>query len=122
MRRSQLFIQSDQPLDQLKDDLSAMLGLDFGWDASDECWWAVGARGQVELLLYAHEYEPEADLPFGEYRYVLRVADARDDRTKLTRRFFRTLSAANRWRLLMTDDLQVRLDSFEPTTESGSAA
>lgn len=122
MRRSQLFIQSDQPLDQLKDELSAILSLDFAWDASDECWWAVGARGQVELLLYVHDFESETDLPFEEYRYVLRVADARDDHTKLTRQFFRKLSSANRWRLLMTNDLQVRLDEFEPTAESGSAA
>lgn len=114
---SEIFIQSHQTLEELKEDLARILRLEFShWDEQNH-YWAVLAK-EARVLLYAHHYRPVGALQFDQFAFVLAVEGPQ----AVTRKLFRKLSGANRWRLLMTDDLQIRLDAFEPTAESGSAA
>jgi hypothetical protein len=117
-----VFVATDISLEELVADLADTLGVEFK-RISD----SVGIRFEAftppELLLvYKNDIENSTRIPFEDYRYEIAIwaegfADHKErDRVLLllARARMETLEKQGKYRLMLVDDLQRKLDEFVP--------
>jgi len=118
-----LFIDAHESLPQLVRDVEAACNVKFTRLCAD-----TGERYEyrdplgVVCLWDEHELENDRGLNFEDYRYEMNVRPyrttdwARDQRAayELTARLFERLKTTGRYRLLLVEELQKRLQEFDP--------
>lgn len=101
---------------QLAADLGRALGVDFIERPSEYADFLAPADG-VALDLGTHEYENDRDMPFEDYPYVITVRNSgsdSDSKETFARTAFDRLEITGRYRLMLVEGLQRRIDSFDP--------
>lgn len=106
MMHAEVFIDSDQTLEELQVEVGALLDVNLaegGW-LGNEHWADLEPQG----------YEGDEDLPFSEYRFCLNIDGGGEPLRRRVLDCFEKLKATNRWRLMATYNLEEVLDRFEP--------
>jgi hypothetical protein len=73
-----------------------------------------------------HEQENDRDLRFEDYRYQIQVGSRRIGdwqvyekvKEDFAREIYEKLKASHKYRLMLTDDVQIKLDEFAPTPQT----
>lgn len=118
-----LFVDAHEPLPQFVRDVEVACDIKFTKFCSDE-----GERYEyhaphgVVCLWDDHALENDRDLNFADYRYEINVRPyrttdwGRDQQAgyELAARLFEQLKATGRYRLMLVEELQKRLQVFEP--------
>ncbi len=123
-----VFVDSELTPEAFSHDLAAILGVHlqdvvgeefiFYEFADDRRWFNVGN----------HTLENDDDLPFEEYRYQIEVgthgiydAEKREQvMLDFAREIYEKLKATHKYRLLLVDDVQIKLDEFVPAPQASS--
>lgn len=107
--------------EKLAAQLGEDLGLRFDRQPSDYADY-VATEDDVALDLGTHDFESDRDMAFDEFPYVITVrrigTDVGSQQTR-ARRVFDRLRDGNRYKLMLTEDLQRRLAEYEPDPEDG---
>jgi hypothetical protein len=104
------------PVRRLADELGQALGLRFLERPSDYADFLATTEGAA-LDLGTHPYENDREMPFQDHPFVItvrRVGQPREAQEARARTVFDQLAATRRHRLLLVDDLQRPMGSFEP--------
>lgn len=113
-----VFLRPVEPsdMDALVPQLNEALDAAFSRQPSDYGEYLSVGDG-IALDLGGHEFENDRDMTFEEFPYVITVRSIGSNgerRLRCARDVFQKLRQTGRYRLLLTADLQQRLDAFDP--------
>jgi hypothetical protein len=112
-----VFVAPVEPTSEnrLAADLGRTLAVDFRERPSTYAAFLAATDG-ASLDLGTHDYENDRDMPFEDYPYVItvrRIGQSRDSQEACARRVFDQLESTGRYRLMVVDDLQRRVDRLD---------
>jgi len=121
-RTLDIFLDFPQEIEHLVTELEFILALklDLFSDGTDN--WYEFRNSTITLTLGKHDFENDRDIKFEEYPYNLSIRalniSNEFDRQKWCDDFasyvFQKLKATESYRLMLVDDLQVKLEEFAP--------
>ena len=121
-RSIKIFIDSSLPLERLAEDLKLVLHLDFQQrqDRDETYFEAVGAPAY--MTFGTHDFENDGDLHFQNYRFDLSIEapyppegeESPTSEEVLSRRIYDVLRASGRYRIMLVDNLQSKIEQFSP--------
>ncbi|HEX9989229.1 MAG TPA: hypothetical protein VGE45_12220 [Chloroflexia bacterium] len=122
-RSIDLFADTDAPLDDFAQELASLLALKLEACQDDLDTWYEIRTPKVVLTVGEHDFEPDRDMNFGEYRYHISVRALNtgngDERREwidtFARQVFQKLKATGKYPLILTDDLQTKLEEYQPS-------
>ncbi|HBK96192.1 MAG TPA: hypothetical protein DD001_02110 [Microcoleaceae bacterium UBA10368] len=121
-RTLDIFLDFPQGLEHLIKELELILALKFELisDVTDN--WYEFHNSIITLTVGKHDFENDKDINFEEYPYNLSIRalnisneiDRKKWRDDFASYVFQKLKATERYRLMLVDDLQVKLEEFAP--------
>ena len=121
-RTLDIFIEFPQEIEHLIKELELILALKFELFSDGNENWYEFRNSTITLTVGKHDFENDQDINFEEYPYNLSIRSLNIsnelDRQKWRNDFasyvFQKLKATERYRLMLVDDLQVKLEEFAP--------
>lgn len=115
-RSVDVFIDANESAEQIRRVLAGALGGQFRPSDDGNPYLPVGAR----TVIYAgpHEFTDAAGAPVSQYAHWIEVRDLDRDHARqlrLARRVFDAAVAVGRWRVVLIDDMQHLVASYQPT-------
>jgi len=117
-----VFVNSPAPLGAFVREIEPLLGIKLQrLSASGETWYEF-RDPSIALTVGDHELENDRDMNFEDYRYQISVRainvwdwEKHQKRCRdFARAVFEKLKATGRYRLLLVEDIQKKLDEFHP--------
>jgi hypothetical protein len=123
VRSIDLLVDTDAPLDDFAQELESLLALKLESHCDDLDTWYEARTQKVMLTVGEHDFETDRDMAFGEYRYHISIraldfgdtAEPKEWSDKFARQLFQKLKAMGKYALMLTDDLQVKLEEYRPS-------
>ncbi len=121
-RTLDIFIASDILVETLRKEITSILNIKLQPRSDGAETFFEFRDAQVVLTLGTHDLENDRDIHFEDYRYQLSVR-ARNIKNEVQRRkwceefaysAYRKLKATGKYRLMLVDDIQVKLAAFSP--------
>lgn len=115
-RSVDVFIDADEPVEQVRHVLVDALGGQFEPSEDGNPFLAIGSR--TVAYVGPHDFADAAVAPVSRYAHWVEVRDLDRDHVRqlrLARRVFDAAAAVGRWRILLIDDMQHLVASHEPT-------
>ncbi|WP_017720732.1 hypothetical protein [Kamptonema formosum] len=120
-----IFIDSQTGLANQAKEIESLLDIQFQLISDRYETWYEYRNSRISLTLGEHDFENDRDMNFEEYRYHLSVRalnlDTEAERKKWRDDFasfvFQKLKATQKYRLMLVEDLQVKLEEFCPVYE-----
>ncbi|MDQ3249372.1 MAG: hypothetical protein M3Q45_09210 [Chloroflexota bacterium] len=117
-----IFVDANEPLTVLICELEAILNIKFQLRAREDETWYEHSSPNLVLTVGQHEFENDRDIPFENYQYNIALwpinyateAEWHKLRNDAAQRIFQQLKATHKYRLLLVDDVQVKLAEFSP--------
>lgn len=121
-RTLDIFVDFPQKIEYLIKELELILALKFELISDGTDNWYEFSNSTITLTVGKHDFENDQDINFEEYHYNLSIRSLNIsnelDRQKWRNDFasyvFQKLKATERYRLMLVDDLQVKLEEFAP--------
>jgi hypothetical protein len=122
-RSIDLFVDTDAPLEDFAQELGSLLALKLEPCHDEFDTWYEARAPKVALTVGEHDFETDRDMSFGGYRYhvsirALNIGDG-DERKEVSNTFarqvFQKLKATGKYALMLTDDLQTKLEEYRPS-------
>lgn len=113
----EIFVHTTEPPETLLADLAAICGSAFEKIVDGQVDYASHTDTAFVDLDLSHEFEPDRDMPFDQYEFLVTVRDRDRDQERQeqsAREIFDGLAATGRYRLMLTHDLQRLLAIFPP--------
>lgn len=117
-----IFVDAYEPITTFVLELESLLDIKFQLRTrEDEIWYEVD-RPKLVITMGEHEFENDSDLNFEDYRYNISLrpinyateAEWAQIRNDAAQYIFNQLKATQKYRLLLVDDVQVKLAEFSP--------
>jgi len=124
-RSIDLFLDTDQPPDEVAGALGRLLDANLTEDPNTGAW--LLSQGEVQADLTEHPYADDGDLPFSRFRYSLSARVANTVRPQdapaaiLLRRLADLTQRRLGWPVLLVMDLQYRDQQTEPSSAAREA-
>lgn len=120
-----IFIDSPTGMANLAKEIASLLDIQLQLISDRYETWYEYRHPQISLTLGEHDFENDRDINFEEYRYHLSVRalnlDSEVERKKWRDEFasfvFQKLKATQKYRLMLLEELQVKLEEFCPVYE-----
>jgi hypothetical protein len=120
-----IFVDSEAGMANLAKEIESLLNIQFQLISDRYETWYEYRNPRISLTLGEHDFENDRDINFEEYRYYLSVIalnlDTEAERKKWRDEFasfvFQKLKATQKYRLMLVEDLQVKLEEFCPVYE-----
>lgn len=117
-----IFLDFPQGIEHLIKELELILALKFELVSDGTDNWYEFRNSTITLTVGKHDFENDRDIKFEEYPYNLSIRSLNIsnelDRQKWRDDFgsyvFQKLKATENYRLMLVDDLQVKLEEFAP--------
>ncbi|MEG3975991.1 hypothetical protein QT970_15405 [Microcoleus sp. herbarium8] len=121
-RTLDIFVDFPQGLEHLIKELEFILALKFELISDGTDNWYEFHNSTITLTVGNHDFENDRDIKFEEYPYNLSIRalnisnelDRQKWRDDFASYVFQKLKATERYRLMLVDDLQVKLEEFAP--------
>jgi hypothetical protein len=119
-----IFVGTDEEPEALVREWAPLLGVQFHRHSRQDEVWYEAAAPRFVLTVGEHTFENDRHLNFEDYRYDISIrptlykteAEWYHVRNTTAQRIFQNLKRANKYRLLMVDNIQVKLDEFQPVS------
>lgn len=117
-----IFLDFPQGLEHLIKELELILDLKFELVSDGTDNWHEFRNSTITLTVGNHDFENDRDIKFEEYPYNLSIRalnisnelDRQKWRDDFASYVFQKLKATENYRLMLVDDLQVKLEEFAP--------
>lgn len=117
-----IFLNTEQTLEEVVELVSTSFNLNLEMQRDDDEIWYATANPRFYLDVGYHELENDKDKLFENYRYQIairpfKVVSEEDwERAveQIGRPMYDKLKSLNRYPLMMTDDVDLKLDEYEP--------
>ena len=117
-----IFLDFPQGLEHLIKELELILALKFELVSDGTDNWHEFRNSTITLTIGKHDFENDRDIKFEEYPYNLSIRalnisnelDRQKWRDDFASYVFQKLKATENYRLMLVDDLQVKLEEFAP--------
>jgi len=121
-RTLDIFVDFPQGLEHLIKELEFILALKFELISDGTDNWYEFHNSTITLTVGNHDFENDKDIKFEEYPYNLSIRalnisnelDRQKWRDDFASYVFQKLKATESYRLMLVDDLQVKLEEFAP--------
>jgi hypothetical protein len=121
-RTLDIFVDFPHKIEYLIKELELILALKFELVSDGIDNWYEFSNSTITLTIGKHDFENDRDIKFEEYPYNLSIRalniSTEFDRQNWCNDFasyvFQKLKATERYRLMLVDDLQVKLEEFAP--------
>ena len=121
-RTLDIFVDFPQDIEHLIKELEFILALKFELVSDGTDNWYEFCNSTITLTVGKHDFENDRDIKFEEYPYNLSIRalnisnelDRKKWRDDFASYVFQKLKATERYRLMLVDDLQVKLEEFAP--------
>ena len=121
-RTLDIFVDFPHEIEYLIKELELILALKFELVSDGIDNWYEFSNSTITLTIGKHDFENDRDIKFEEYPYNLSIRalniSTEFDRQNWCNDFasyvFQKLKATERYRLMLVDDLQVKLEEFAP--------
>ncbi len=121
-RTLDIFVEFPQDIEHLIKELEMILALKFElvYEGTDN--WYEFRKSTITLTVGKHDFENDRNIRFEEYPYNLSIRalnisnqlDKQKWRDDFASYVFQKLKGTERYRLMLVDDLQVKLEEFAP--------
>jgi hypothetical protein len=116
MRTLQIFIDEPGTDVQVAADVGRALGLELIGNADGKgLTWFEHFDSRRQLLLFKNDLEDEVEMPLSQYSHYMRIVAQREHLDEIGRELFDALKADGRMPIMLVDDLNYRVDSYEPS-------
>ncbi|MEG4818292.1 hypothetical protein [Microcoleus sp. K5-D4] len=121
-RTLDIFLDFPQEIEQLVKELEFILAIKFELFSDGTDNWYEFRNSTISLTLGKHDFENDRDIKFEEYPYNLSIRalkisnelDRKKWRYEFASYVLHKLKTTERYRLMLVDDLQVKLEEFAP--------
>ncbi|MEG5001707.1 hypothetical protein [Microcoleus sp. B4-D4] len=121
-RTLDIFVDLPQEIEHLIKELELILALKFELVSDGTDNWYEFRNSTITLTVGKHDFENDRDIKFEEYPYNLSIKalnisnelDRQKWRDDFASYVFQKLKATESYRLMLVDDLQVKLEEFAP--------
>ncbi|MEG4334486.1 hypothetical protein QUB40_21470 [Microcoleus sp. AT9_A2] len=121
-RTLDIFVDFPQEIEHLIKELEFILALKLERVSDGIDHWYEFRNSTISLTVGKHDFENDKELNFEEYHYNLSIRapnisnelDRKKWRDEFASYVFQKLKATERYRLMLVDDLQVKLEEFAP--------
>ena len=121
-RTLDIFLEFPQEIEQLVKELELILAIKFELVSDGIDHWYEFRDSTITLTVGKHDFENDKDLNFEEYPYNLSIRalnisnelDRKKWRDEFASYVLHQLKTTERYRLMLVDDLQVKLEEFAP--------
>jgi hypothetical protein len=120
-----IFIDSQTGMANLAKEIESLLDIQFQLISDRYETWYEYRNPRISLTLGEHDFENDRDMNFEQYRYHLSVRALNLDTEAVRKKWrdefasfvFQKLKATQKYRLMLVEDLQVKLEEFCPVYE-----
>lgn len=120
-----IFIDSQTGMANLAKEIESLLDIQFQLISDRYETWYEYRNPRISLTLGEHDFENDRDMNFEQYRYHLSVIALNLDTEAVRKKWrddlasfvFQKLKATQKYRLMLVEDLQVKLEEFCPVYE-----
>lgn len=120
-----IFIDSQTGMANLAKEIESLLDIQFQLISDRYETWYEYRNPRINLTLGEHDFENDRDMNFEQYRYHLSVIALNLDTEAVRKKWrddlasfvFQKLKATQKYRLMLVEDLQVKLEEFCPVYE-----
>lgn len=120
-----IFIDSQTGMANLAKEIESLLDIQFQLISDRYETWYEYRNPRISLTLGEHDFENDRDMNFEQYRYHLSVRALNLDTEAVRKKWrddlasfvFQKLKATQKYRLMLVEDLQLKLEEFCPVYE-----
>ncbi len=120
-----IFIDSQTGMANLAKEIESLLDIQFQLISDRYETWYEYRNPRISLTLGEHDFENDRDMNFEQYRYHLSVIALNLDTEAVRKKWrddfasfvFQKLKATQKYRLMLVEDLQLKLEEFCPVYE-----